>query len=96
MAGIVDIAGVALLSSVRLYTLAEYLRLTPSGRVHVSLADWVCIVLMLSGIIVFLYGANFYISTVGWAGLYVLILGAVTLLALYIYGELTKKSAQNP
>ena len=61
-----------------------------------SLANWVCIVLVISGIIVFLYGANFYISTVGWAGLYVLILGGVTLLALYIYGELTKKPNQNP
>jgi membrane-bound ClpP family serine protease len=52
--------------------------------------------LIVVGTIFFLYGANFYLSTVGWAGLYVLILGAVTLLALYIYGELTKKPSQNP
>lgn len=61
-----------------------------------SLANWVCIVLIVSGVIVFLYGANFYVSTVGWAGLYVLIFGAVTLLALYVYEELTKKPSQNP
>jgi membrane-bound ClpP family serine protease len=61
-----------------------------------SLANWVCIFLIVIGIVVFLYGANSYTSTVGWAGLYVLILGAVTLLALYLYGELTKKPTQNP
>ena len=61
-----------------------------------SLANWVCIVLIVIGIIVFLYGANFYLSTVGWAGLYILLLGAITLLVLYIYGELAKKPSQNP
>ena len=61
-----------------------------------SLANWACIALILVGVIVFLYGANFYVGPVGWAGLYLLILGSATLLALYIYGELTKKPSQNP
>ena len=61
-----------------------------------SLANWICGVLIVSGVILFLYGANFYVSTVGWVGLYIFLLGVVSLVALYVYGELAKKDTQNP
>ena len=61
-----------------------------------SLVKWGCFVLIAIGIILFLYGADFYSGSVGWAGLYILVLGSVTLLVLYIHGELTKRTAQNP
>jgi len=61
-----------------------------------SLANWVCVVLIVCGIVLFLYGANIYAGSVGWIGLYIFLLGVVTLLAVYVYGELTKKTAQNP
>ncbi len=61
-----------------------------------SLVKWICIVFIVIGIVLFLYGANFYNGIVGWVGLYLFLLGFFTLLVLYIYGELTKKTAQNP
>jgi len=61
-----------------------------------GLANWVCVGLLIFGVVLFLYGANFYNAGVGWAGAYLFLVGAVGLLALYIYRELTKKSSQNP
>jgi len=61
-----------------------------------DLANWACVGLLICGIILFLYGANFYNAAVGWAGAYLFLIGAIGLLALYIYGELTKKNPQNP
>ena len=43
------------------------------------------------GIILFLYGANYYDAAVGWAGVALFIAGILTFLIRYIYGELTKK-----
>ena len=61
-----------------------------------DLANWAWVGLLICGIILFLYGANFYNAVVGWAGVYLFLIGVIGLLALYIYGELTKKTPQNP
>ena len=63
---------------------------------HVSWTSWVCFGVMVSGILLFLYGANVYDATVGWAGVYLFLVGLIVLLSLYIYGELTKKKNQKP
>ena len=56
-----------------------------------SRTDWVCLGLVILGVVLFLYGANFYDANVGWAGVFLLIMGILAFLILYIYGELTKK-----
>ena len=61
-----------------------------------SLANWIFGILAICGIILFLYGANFYLSAVGWVGLYIFLLGIVAIAALYVYGELSRKDVQNP
>ena len=48
------------------------------------------------GIVLFLYGANYYDPVVGWVGVAFFATAVVVFLALYVYGELTKKTAQNP
>jgi hypothetical protein len=59
--------------------------------------DWACLGVVILGAVLFLYGANFYEATVGWVGVYLFAGGIVAFLALYVYGELTKKpKAQNP
>jgi len=56
-----------------------------------SWINWVCLGMIVLGVVLFLYGANYYDATVGWAGVYLVIIGLLVILFLYIYGELTKK-----
>jgi hypothetical protein len=56
-----------------------------------SWINWVCLGIIVLGVVLFLYGANYYDATVGWAGVYLVIIGILAILVLYIYGELTKK-----
>ena len=56
-----------------------------------SWIDWVCLGIVVLGVVLFLYGANYYDATVGWAGVYLVIIGIIAILVLYVYGELTKK-----
>jgi len=62
-----------------------------------SWTDWVCLGMIALGFVLFLYGANYYDATIGWAGMYLVIIGILAFLILYIYSELTKKATpQNP
>ena len=56
-----------------------------------SRIDWACIVAVILGFILFLYGANVYNAIVGWVGVYFFFGGILVFLVRYIYGELTKK-----
>ena len=56
-----------------------------------SRINWVCLGIIVLGVVLFLYGANYYDATAGWAGVYLVIIGLLAILVLYIYGELTKK-----
>ena len=59
--------------------------------------DWMCSGIIVLGIVLFLYGANYYDAVVGWAGVCLIVIGILAFLIRYIYGELTKKVAvQNP
>jgi hypothetical protein len=56
-----------------------------------SWTDWVSLGVFIAGFILFLYGANYYQSAVGWAGVYIFI-GAVGFFVLkHVYLGLTKK-----
>ena len=61
-----------------------------------SLTKWFLLGVAIVGIVLFLYGANYYDPVVGWVGVAFFAVAVVVLLALYVYGELTKKTAQNP
>jgi membrane-bound ClpP family serine protease len=54
--------------------------------------DWACLGIIVIGILLFLYGANYYDATVGWLGVFLFFAGAISFLALYIYHELTKRT----
>jgi membrane-bound ClpP family serine protease len=56
-----------------------------------SRTDWVCLGIIVLGVMLFLYGANYYNAIVGWAGVYLFITGILVIIVLYIYGELIKK-----
>ena len=50
--------------------------------------DWVCVGIMILGIVLFLYGANYYDNVVGWTGLYFVVGGFVALVLLAVYNTL--------
>jgi arginine exporter protein ArgO len=54
------------------------------------------VVVAIVGIVLFLYGANYYDPVVGWVGVAFFAAAVVAVLALYVHSELTKKPAQNP
>ncbi len=58
--------------------------------------NWVCIGIVVFGIVLFLYGANFYDALIGFIGLYFAVIGLVALLVIYVYGEWSKGKAQKP
>jgi len=60
------------------------------GRSSMTKSDWACLGIVALGILLFLYGANYYDPTVGWLGVFLFVAGAVSFIALYVYHELTK------
>ena len=61
---------------------------------RLSRGDWVCIGLIILGIILFLIGANYYNPVVGWLGVFLLLGGILALIALYVYNLLSKPKLQ--
>ena len=56
-----------------------------------SWKDWVCVAFIILGIILFLYGANYYSQTIGWTGVVFFVGGVIVLVLLYVYNLLNKK-----
>lgn len=56
-----------------------------------SRTDWVCLLLVILGLTLFLYGANVFDAVVGWIGVCFLFGGILVFLILYICRELTKE-----
>jgi membrane-bound ClpP family serine protease len=55
------------------------------------LINFICVVLVLVGIILFLYGANVYSDVFGWAGIGLFIVGIVIYLVFNLSNYLEKK-----
>jgi len=56
-----------------------------------SWLNWVCALLFIVGLGLFLYGANVYNATVGWTGFYLGIAGILLCVTNYLYEQLNKK-----
>jgi hypothetical protein len=56
-----------------------------------SWKDLVCFCVIVLGIILFLYGSNYYNATVGWAGVFLIVGGFLAEMILQVYETLTKK-----
>jgi len=59
----------------------------------VSWKDLVGLGIILVGVVLFLYGGNYFNATVGWTGVYLIIGGFLVEIILYVYGEFKKKSS---
>jgi hypothetical protein len=43
------------------------------------------------GVVLFLYGSNYYSASVGWVGVFLIIIGIAMEISLEIYGAIRKK-----
>ena len=57
-----------------------------------SALKWFLVLTAIVGILLFLYGANYYDSVVGWVGVSLVVASLVGLLVLYVYDELTNRT----
>ena len=53
--------------------------------------NWACLVLTVTGILLFVIGANIYNAIIGWVGITLGVGGSVAYLVWRIYCELTEK-----
>jgi arginine exporter protein ArgO len=61
-----------------------------------ALTKWFLVVVAIVGIVLVLYGANYYDYVVGWVGVAFFVAAVVAALALYVRRELEKRSVQKP
>jgi hypothetical protein len=57
-----------------------------------SALKWFLFLVFVIGVVLFLYGGNYYDPVVGWVGAAVAAAGLVGFLLLYIYDELAKRN----
>jgi multisubunit Na+/H+ antiporter MnhB subunit len=57
-----------------------------------SAFKWFLVIVFIIGVVLFLYGANYYDPIVGWVGVAVAAAGLVGFLVLYIYDEFGNRS----
>ncbi len=67
-----------------------------------SRTDWLCVFLIIVGVILILVGANYWNAVVGWLGVFLFVGAALVLVLLYVYHSLSRPSdspaedGQNP
>jgi hypothetical protein len=60
----------------------------------VSWKDWTCLGLIILGFFLFLVGANYFNSFVGWTGVFLFVGGILALVVIYVYNTLTKHAVE--
>ncbi|MGE5554835.1 MAG: hypothetical protein ACM3UY_01030 [Methanocella sp.] len=58
-----------------------------------SKIDLLLVAAFISGLLLFLYGANIYNAVVGYSGIYLCIGAVATYIIIYIYKELKKRES---
>jgi hypothetical protein len=54
-----------------------------------------CVVLIVLGLLLFLVGANYYESLIGWLGVFIVIGSVIALIVMYSYNVLSKHARSN-
>lgn len=58
-----------------------------------SRKDLICLILAIIGIILFLYGSNYYNAIIGWSGVFLVAVAIVGEIVLDVYGYIKKREA---
>jgi SNF family Na+-dependent transporter len=55
-----------------------------------SWKDLICLCVVIIGVVLFLYGANYYDALIGWTGIYLIIAGFLMKIVLMVWESLKK------
>jgi hypothetical protein len=55
--------------------------------------DLACLSVIILGVIMFLYGANYYDASIGWAGVYIIIIGLIARVILIVWDRFRKSDS---
>ena len=50
--------------------------------------DLICLSILIMGVVLFLYGANYYEALIGWTGVYLIIAGFIMKIILMVWENL--------
>lgn len=56
-----------------------------------SWEDLICLCVVIVGVVLFLYGANYYNALIGWAGVYLIIAAFLAKIVLMVWQNLRKR-----
>ncbi|HVP26611.1 MAG TPA: hypothetical protein VMT26_02980 [Candidatus Bathyarchaeia archaeon] len=59
-----------------------------------SWKDVICLLIALLGVVLFLYGANYYDALIGWAGIFLIVISFLAWLVLKLYALIRKKDGK--
>lgn len=59
---------------------------------YMSWKDLACLCVIIVGVILFLYGSNYYDEVTGWSGVYLVVAGFFAEVVLKVYETFRKKS----
>jgi hypothetical protein len=60
-----------------------------------STGDWLCVLMIILGVILFLVGSNIYNGGVGWVGVLLFIAGIAGLILLFVYNMMRRHGAKS-
>lgn len=72
-------------------SLQKRFRLENFGVSRMSWKDLVCLCVIITGVVLFLYGANCFDALIGWAGIFLVIAGFLAKIVLIVWETLRKK-----
>jgi membrane-bound ClpP family serine protease len=55
-----------------------------------STGDWLCVLMIILGVILFLVGSNIYNGGVGWVGVLLFVAGIAGLILLFVYNMMRR------
>jgi hypothetical protein len=60
-----------------------------------STGDWLCVLMIILGIILFLVGSNIYNGAVGWVGVLLFVAGIAGLILLFVYNMMRRRGEKS-
>jgi hypothetical protein len=63
----------------------------PWDLICMSQKDLICLILAILGVVLFLYGSNYYSAIVGWSGVFLVAAALLAEVALEVYAYIRKR-----
>lgn len=63
----------------------------PWDLICMSQKDLICLILAILGVVLFLYGSNYYNAIVGWSGVFLVAAALLAEVALEVYAYIRKR-----